>query len=142
MVKRLMLRLFCGVALTFAPVAEAAAPSGIHTAQDLFDTCADASPTAKAACDAYVHATIQTAEIMKAASQGGRMTPLFCPGDQMGSQDLVSVLRIQVAAHPERRDFPAPTVIIGGGIDAYPCSKAAGTPAAPAHRAPARRSHR
>ncbi len=141
MVKRLMLRLFCGVALTFAPVAEAAAPHGIHTAQDLFDTCADPSAATQAACDAYVHATIQTAEIMKAAAQGGRTSPLFCPGDQMGSQDLVSVLRIQVASHPERKDFPAPTVIIGGGIDAYPC-KTTAAPTAPAHRAPARRSHR
>ena len=141
MVKRLMLRLFVGVALAFAPVAEAAAPSGIHTIQDLFDTCADASDTAKAACDAYVHATIQTAEVMQASAQGGKLTPLFCPGAQMGAQDLVSVLRIQVAAHPERRDFPAPTVIIGGGVDAYPCAKAAAA-ATPAHRAPARRSHR
>ncbi len=142
MLKRLMLRLLCGAALTFAPVAEAEAPHGIHTAQDLFDTCADPSAATQAACDAYVHATIQTAEIMKAAAQGGRTSPLFCPGDQMGSQDLVSVLRIQVASHPERKDFPAPTVIIGGGIDAYPCKTPAATPAAPAHHAPARRSHR
>ena len=141
MVKRLMLRLCAGLALAFAPVAEAAAPSGIHTIQDLFDTCADASDTAKAACDAYVHAAIQTAEVMQASAQGGKLTPLFCPSAQMGAQDLVSVLRIQVAAHPERKDFPAPTVIIGGGIDAYPCPKTGAVPSAPAHHPTARRSH-
>ncbi len=147
MAKRLLLRLFAGVALTFAPVtfarpAEVAPPSGIHTVQDLFDACADGAAASKAACDAYVHATIQTAEIVHAADNGGVMTPLFCPGDNMGAQDLVAVLRVQVAAHPERRTFPAPTVIIGGGIDAYPCPKGAAAPAAPAHKAPARRTRR
>jgi hypothetical protein len=138
--KRLLLRLFAGVALTFAPIAEAAPPSGIHTAQDLFDTCADSSPTAQAACNAYVHATIQTAEIMHAASNGGKLTPLFCPADSMGAQDLVAVLRVQADVHPERRNFPAPTVIIGGGIDTYPCPKGAGaSTASPAHKAPPRR---
>ena len=145
MAKRLLSRLFAGVALTFAPVsfaplAEAAAPSGIHSIQDLFDTCADSAPESKAACEAYVHATIQTAEIVHAADNGGVMTPLFCPGDNMGAQDLMAVLRVQVIAHPERRAFPAPTVIIGGGIDAYPCPKGAATTAAPAHKAPARKS--
>ncbi len=150
LIKRLVLRLCAGVALVFAPVAEAAAPAGIHTAQDLFDTCADTSATAQAACDAYVHATIQTGQILQAEAQGGKLTPLFCPGDNMGTQDLVAVLKVQVAAHPERRDFPAPTVIIGGGIDAYPCTRTAGVAkpaaaaakqAAPAHAA-ARRPHR
>ena len=153
MAKRLLLRLFAGVALTFAPVtfapaafaplAVAAAPSGIHTIQDLFDTCADGAPESKAACEAYVHAAIQTAEIVHAADNGGVLTPLFCPAADMGAQDLVAVLRVQVTAHPERRTFPAPTVIIGGGIDAYPCPKGAAAPAAPVHKAPARkrRSH-
>ena len=147
MAKRLLLRLFAGVALTFAPVsfapiAQAAAPSGVHTAQDLFDTCADSAPASKAACDAYVHATIQTAEIVHAADNGGVMTPLFCPAENMGAQDLVAILRVQVAAHPERRAFPAPTVIIGGGIDAYPCPKGNATSAAPAPAAPAHRKRR
>ncbi len=152
MAKRMLLRLFAGVALTFAPVtfapltfarpAEAAAPSGIHTIQDLFDTCADAAPESKSACEAYVHATIQTAEIVHAADNSGVLTPLFCPAPSMGAQDLVAVLRVQVTAHPERKTFPAPTVIIGGGIDAYPCPKGAATPAAaPAHKAPARKKH-
>ena len=131
MAKRLLLRLFAGVALTFAPVAWADPPGGIHSAQDLFETCADKSPSSQAACEAYVHATIQTAEIMHAASNGGKMTPIFCPGDNMGVQDLVAVLRVQVNGHPERKSFPAPTVIIGGGVDAFPCSKPAGPAAAP-----------
>jgi hypothetical protein len=143
MAKRLVLRLFAGIALTFAPVAEAAPPSGIHTAQDLFDTCADKTPSSPAACEAYVHATIQTAEIMHAAANGGKLTPLFCPGDNMVVQDLVSVLRIQASGHPERMAFPAPTVIIGGGIDAYPCAKPAAAPAAtPEHKPTVRRSVR
>ena len=147
MAKRLLLRLSAGVALTFAPVsfaplAQAAAPSGIHSIQDLFDTCADSSPVSKAACEAYVHATIQTAEIVHAADNGGVMTPLFCPGENMGAQDLVAVLRVQLVAHPERKTFPAPTVIIGGGIDAYPCPKGAATPSAPAHKAPVRKGRR
>ena len=146
MIKRLVVRLLAGSVLTFAPVAEAEVPSGITTAQDLFDTCADRSPTAQAACDSYVHATIQTAEIIHAADNGGKLTPLFCPGDQMVAQDLVAVLKLQVAAHPERKDFPAPTLIIGGGVDAYPCAKTSA--AAPAHASTAhaattrRRTHR
>ncbi len=143
MAKRLLPRLFAGVALTFAPVAEAATPTGIHTVQDLFDICADGAATSKAACDAYVHAVIQTAEIMHAADNGGKLTPLFCPSDSMGSQDLVAVLRLQVDANPERKTFPAPTVIIGGGIDAYPCPKTTAQPsAAPARKTPTRRSRR
>ncbi len=146
MARRLILRLIAGIALiftplAFGPIAEAATPGGIHTAQDLFDVCADTSAATQAACDAYVHATLQTAELLRAAAAGGKPTPLFCPGDQMGSQDLVAVLRLQAIAHPERRDFPAPTVILGGGVDAYPCPKAAPTAAAPAHRSKARRSH-
>ncbi len=136
MAKRLLLRLLAGIALTFAPVAWADTPTGIHSAQDLFDTCADKSPTAQAACEAYVHATIQTAEIMHAASEGGKLTPIFCPGDNMGVQDLVAVLRLQVNSHPERKAFPAPTVIIGGGVDAYPCSKASGPAATPSKTTP------
>jgi hypothetical protein len=147
MIKRLVLRLAFGAALTFAPVAEADAPKGITTAQDLFDTCADPSPISQAVCDTYVHATIQAAEIIHGADNGGKMTPLFCPGDNMVAQDLVAILRLQVAAHPERKDFPAPAVIIGGGVDAYPCPKTAATPAAkpgpaPAHRPRTRRAHR
>ena len=141
MIRRLSLRLFAGIALTFAPVAEAAAPSGIISAQDLFDTCADTSPTAQAACDSYVHATIQTAEIIHAADNGGKLTPLFCPSDQMVAQDLVAVLRVQVTAHPERLNFPAPTVIIGGGADAYPCSRPAANSAAPARKSAKHRTH-
>ncbi len=142
MIKRLVLRLVFGAALTFAPIAEADAPNGISTAQDLFDTCADTSPLAQAVCDTYVHAAIQTAEIIHGADNGGKMTPLFCPGDNMVAQDLVAILRLQVAAHPERKDFPAPAVIIGGGVDAYPCPKTAAAPAAPAHKSTARRTHR
>ncbi len=142
MAKRLILRLLAGFILTFAPVAEAAPPGGVHTIQDLFDLCADDNPTSQAACDAYVHATIQTAEIIHASDAGGKLTPLFCPGDQMGSADLIAVLKIQVAAHPERKDFPAPTVIVGGGIDAYPCPKASTPAAAPAHKAAGRHKRR
>ena len=123
MAKRLLLRLCAGMALAFAPLAWADPPGGIHSAQDLFDTCADKSPSSQAACEAYVHATIQTAEIMHAASNGGRLTPIFCPADNMGVQDLVAVLRLQADGHPERKAFPAPTLIIGGGVEAYPCSK-------------------
>ena len=141
MVKRVLVRLFAGVVLTFAPVAWADPPGGIHSAQDLFDTCADKSPTAQAACEAYVHATIQTAEIMHAASNGGKLTPIFCPADNMGVQDLVAVLRLQANGNPERKAFPAPTVIIGGGVDAYPCKTS--TPAAAStHATPPRRSRR
>ncbi|HEY5412978.1 MAG TPA: Rap1a/Tai family immunity protein [Caulobacteraceae bacterium] len=140
MAKRLILRLLAGIALTFAPIAEAAPPSGVYTIQDLFDLCADSAPTSQAACDSYVHASIQTAEVLQAAGNGGKLTPLFCPGDQMVSGDLLAVLRLQVTAHPERKTFPAPTVIIAGGAEAYPCPKASAPTAAPAHRrTPARR---
>jgi len=135
MLRRLIVRGLAGVALTFAPVAEAAAPSGIHSIQDLFDTCSDSASASQAACDAYIHAAIQTAELVHAADHGGNLTPLFCPGDQLGPRDLLVELQKQVALHPERKDFPAPTVIIGGAIDAYPCPKPA---AAPAHHSPRR----
>ena len=141
MAKRLILRLLAGIAMTFAPMAEAAPPSGVYTIQDLFDLCADSAPTSQAACDSYVHAAIQTAEIMRAASNGGKPTPLFCPGEQMVSADLIAVLRLQVTAHPERASFPAPTVIIGGGAEAYPCP-GAGAAAAPAHRTTAHRKRK
>jgi hypothetical protein len=142
MAKRLLLRLFAGVALTFAPVAWAEAPSGIHSAQDLFDTCADKTPSSQAACEAYVHATIQTAEIMHAASNGGKLTPIFCPGENMGVQDLVAVLRLQADGHPERKAFPAPTLIIGGGAEAYPCTKPSAPAATPEHRTSPHRTRR
>ena len=141
MIRRLSLRLLAGIALTLAPVAEAAAPSGIVSAKDLFDTCADQSPAAQAACASYVHATVQTAEIMRAADNGGKLTPLFCPGDQMVAQDLVAVLRIQATAHPERLNFPAATVIIGGSIDAYPCSKPTAAATAPGRKSAKHRTH-
>jgi hypothetical protein len=133
MMRRLTLRVLAGVALVFAPVAEAAPPSGIHTIQDLFDTCSDKAATSQAVCDAYIHASIQTAELVHAADHGGNLTPLFCPSDQLGPRDLLAQLQKQVSDHPERRDFPAPTVIIGGAIDAYPCPKPAGAPAAQHH---------
>ncbi len=142
MIKRLVPRLLGAAALAFAGIAEAE-PPGIITAQDLFDTCADKSPAAQAACDTYVHASIQTAEIIHAADNGGKLEPLFCPPDQMVAQDLVAILKVQVAAHPERANFPAPTLIIGGGVDAYPCANAkASAPAAPVRKPAARRTHR
>ena len=142
MIKRLSLGLLVGACLLFGTAAQAAAPSSIISAQDLFDTCADQSATAQAACVSYVHATVQTAEIMHAADNGGKLTPLFCPGDQMVAQDFVAVLHIQATAHPERMKFPAPTVIIGGSIDAYPCSKpTAASAAAPAQKSARRKPH-
>lgn len=126
-----------GAALTLAPPAMAAVPNGIHTIQDLFDTCADSAPASQASCDTYIHAAIQTAELVHAADNGGNLTPLFCPNDQLGPRDLLAELQKQVDLHPERKDFPAPTVIIGGAIDAYPCPK---TATAPRHKA--RRTHK
>ncbi len=142
MIKRVVLSLIGAAVLSVAGAAEAEAPIGIITAQDLFDTCADKTPTAQAACDSYVHASIQTAEIFHAADNGGKLEPLFCPPDQMVAQDLVAILKVQAAAHPERASFPAPTLIIGGGVDAYPCAKTkAASPAAPARKPAAHRTH-
>jgi hypothetical protein len=135
---RLVKGLLIGAALAVAPLAHAAAPAGIHSIQDLFDTCADQASTSQAVCDTYIHASIQTAELVHAADHGGQLSALFCPNDQLGPRDLLAELKKQVAAHPERKDFPAPTVIIGGAMDAYPCPHSA---AAPEHH-PARRSHR
>lgn len=137
MPRRMILRLLAGVALTFAPLAEAAPPTGVHTIQDLFDTCADQAAASQAVCDTYIHASIQTAELVHASDHGGDLTPLFCPGDNLGPRDLLAELQKQVDAHPERKDWPAPTVIIGGAMDAYPCPHAA---PAPAHHT-SRRTH-
>lgn len=143
MIKRLILRLCVGIALTFAPVAEAqtTAPApppssgGVPTIQDVLDTCADPSAPAQAACAAYVNATLQTADILSAAAHGGKPTPLFCLKPGMRALDVVAVLKLQIDAHPDRKDYPAPTAIIGGAVDAYPCPKTvAAAPAAPTHR--------
>lgn len=141
MIKRLILRLLTGIALTFAPVAEAqttapaAAParSGVPTIEDLLDTCADPSPQAQSACAAYVNATLQTADIMSAAAHGGTPTPLFCLKAGMRAMDIVAVIRLQIAGHPDRQTYPAPTAIIGGAVDAYPCARTVAAPAAPVH---------
>jgi hypothetical protein len=129
-----------GAALAFAPLAHAAPTPGIHSIQDLFDACADPAATSQIACDTYIHASIQTAELVHAADHGGNLTALFCPNDQLGPRDLLAELQKQVSAHPERKTFPAPTVIIGGAMEAYPCPKPASAPA-PAHK-PAKRSRR
>jgi len=142
MIKRLILRLFAGVALAFAPAAEAATTDSVPTIQDLLDTCADPSAAAKAACAAYVNATIQTADIMSAVAGGGKQTPMFCLSAGMRPEDLVAVVRIQLTAHPDRKAFPAPTALIGGAVDAFPCAKPAARTPAPAHRSTARRAHR
>lgn len=146
MIKRLILRLLVGIALTFAPVAEAQttapapASSGVPTIQDVLDTCADQSPPAQAACAAYVNATLQTADIMSAAAHGGAPTPLFCLKDGMRALDMVAVIRLQIQGNPDRKDYPAPTAIIGGAVDAYPCAKTAAAPAAPVHHSKKRRT--
>lgn len=150
MIKRLILRLLTGIALTFAPVAEAqtiapapaAAPasSGVPTIQDVLDTCAGQSAPEQAACAAYVNATLQTADIMSAAAHGGTPTPLFCLKEGMRPQDIVAVIRLQLDGHPDRRTYPAPTAIIGGAVDAYPCAKTVAAPAAPVRHAKKRRT--
>jgi hypothetical protein len=130
---RLVKYALIGAALAFAPMAHAAAPQGIHSIQDLFDTCADPAATSQTACDTYIHASIQTAELVHAADHGGNLTALFCPNNQLGPRDLLAELQKQVSAHPERGTFPAPTVIIGGAMEAYPCPKPA-SESAPAHK--------
>ena len=110
-------------ALFLAAPALAAPPAMVHTTQDLLDLCADPGDAAKAACKFYIHAAIQSAQLMRAADSGQEPKPLFCPPDSVGVEQMVATLRGQVSAHPERAGFPAPTVIIGGGLEAYPCPK-------------------
>ena len=119
--------------LVLAGSARADPPAMVHTAQDLLDLCADQSDAARAACKFYIHGAIQSAQLMRAADSGQQPQPIFCPTDAVGVEQLVATLRSQVSAHPERGGFPAPTVILGGGLKAYPCPKAAAT-AHPAHR--------
>ncbi|HEX4096653.1 MAG TPA: Rap1a/Tai family immunity protein, partial [Caulobacteraceae bacterium] len=85
-------------------------------------------------------ATLQTADIMSAAAHGGTPTPLFCLKDGMRPQDIVAVIRLEIEGHADRKDYPAPTAIIGGAIDAYPCVKTVAAPAAPVHHSKKRRT--
>ncbi len=133
---RRIISLSVPVMMAVAGSALAAPPSMVHTAQDLLDLCADPGDAARAACKFYIHGAIQSAQLMRAADSGQQPQPIFCPPDAVGVEQLVATLRSQVSAHPERAGFPAPTVILGGGLEAYPCPKAA----APAHTS--RRRHR
>ncbi len=116
----------------------------VQTATDLLNLCADPSDAAKVGCRFYIHGALQASQMMHAADRGGEFTPMFCPPENLSSDDLVTALRKQVADHQERRTFPAATVIIGGAIEAYPCTKipssaATSGPAASRHH---RRRHK
>ncbi len=116
------------------------AENGVQTATDLIELCSQKQDATQIACKFYIHGALQAAEMMHAADHGGEFHPLFCPPDSLSTDDFVAALRLQQSVHPERKTFPAATVIVGGAIEAYPCtkfgSKASGgqAPGAPAVR--------
>ena len=103
----------------------------VQTATDLLNVCSDPGDGARIACRFFIHGALQASQMMHAADQGGQFTPMFCPPETLSTDDLVANLRKQVAAHQERRTFPAATVIIGGAIEAYPCTKIPSAAAGP-----------
>ena len=107
-----------------APAAEAS--QNVQTAGDLLDLCADPGDAAQIACKFYVLGALQSAAIMHAADTHRPDAPLYCASDTTTNGDLIASIRTLVQAHPERRDFPAASVVVGGAMEAYPCKHAPG----------------
>ena len=113
-----------------APAAAPMADNGLQTATDLLNLCGNRIDAAQIACKFYIHGALQAAEMMHAADRGGQFVALFCPNENLSTDDFVAALRKQMTTHPERRTFPAATVIVGGAIEAYPCPKISAAAAA------------
>ncbi len=110
-----------------APGAAAAqgAATNVQSAGDLLDLCADTTDGAQIACKFYVLGALQSAAVMHAADTRQSNTPLYCAGDSTTNGDLLAAIRALVQAHPERRGFPAASVVVGGAMEAYPCKRPA-----------------
>ncbi len=108
------------------------ADGAIRTAGDWLELCEDHAPASSAAsgaaCRAYAQGAIEGAELMHAADRGGPLAPLFCAPANVTNNDFIAAIRELVLRHPERRDYPAATVIVGGGAELFPCRKPAPTP--------------
>jgi hypothetical protein len=102
-------------------MATADADSAIQTGADLMDVCSDASDSSKIACKFYVLGVLQSAAIMRAADTGQTDTPLYCASDATTTGDLIVAIRGLVSAHPDRLQYPAASVVVGGAMEAYPC---------------------
>ena len=112
------------------PATAAGAGGDIQSADDLLQVCADPADASAIACKFYVLGALQSAAIMHAADSGRANAPLYCASDTTTTGDLITAVRALVAAHPDRRTYPAASVVVGGAMEAYPCKR---TPA-PLHR--------
>ena len=119
------------------PGPAAAQNVGVTTAGDLMKLCGDPSDSAKIACKFFVLGALQSATLMRAADAHDPKAMLYCAGDNVTNGDLIIAIRGLVSAHPERLNFPAASVVVGGAMEAYPCKRA---PAATLHHSPVRRA--
>jgi len=120
-------------ALAVAPRPAAAEAGVVETASDLLSLCADPSEDTRIACKYFVLGALQSAGVMHAADTGQPRSELYCAADSVTNSDLILAIRNLVTAHPERLNFPAASVVVGGAIEAYPCKHT------PAHPSAARR---
>lgn len=120
-------------ALAAAPRPAAAEAGVVQTAGDLLSLCADPSEDTRIACKYFVIGALQSATVMHAADTGRPQADLYCAADSVTNSDLVLAIRNLVTAHPERLNFPAASVVVGGAMEAYPCKHG------PAHGSAARR---
>ena len=116
------LAIVLSIALAAPRPAAAAGPNGdVQTAGDLLDLCADTSDASRIACKFYVLGALQSAAIMHAADAGKAHSELYCASASTTTGDLIAAVQSLVAAHPDRRDFTAASVVVGGAMEAFPC---------------------
>ena len=122
----------------------AAAPAaaenvGVTTAQDLLRLCDDPGDNGKIACKFFVLGALQSAGLMHAADTHEPKALLYCASDSTTNGDLIKAIRGLVQIHPERLNYPAASVVVGGAMEAYPCARA---PTATLRHAPVKRAAR
>ncbi len=127
---------FAALAGASASVAAPADNVGVQTARDLMNLCDDPSDTARIACKFFVLGALQSAGVMHASDTHDPKALLYCASDSTTNGDLVRAIRGLVAAHPERLDYPAASVVVGGAMEAYPCARAPAT----LHHSPVKRA--
>ena len=130
-------------ALAGASPCAAATPTaesvGVTTARDLLNLCDDPGDNGKVACKFFVLGALQSAALMHAADTHEPKALLYCASDSTTNGDLIKAIRGLVQIHPERLNYPAASVVVGGAMEAYPCAHA---PAATLRHAPVKRAAR
>jgi len=132
--------LLATAALAVAPRPAAAAENiGVTTGSDLMKLCDDPGDNGRIACKFFVLGALQAAGLMHAADTHEPKALLYCASDSTTNGDLIKAIRGLVQIHPERLNYPAASVVVGGAMEAYPCARA---PATMLRRAPVKRAVR